>query len=82
MKSKWKFNLESLKDYVIGENNKIYRKPYNENKRYYTWHEVKIQPPKRYRLNGNWWSIKQLKKHVVLELNPVIIISEEPECPF
>lgn len=82
MKSKWKFKIESLKDYVVGEDKKIYRKPYSENNRYYTWREMKIQDPKRYRLNDEWWSVRQLKKKVILDLNLILIIREEPETPW
>lgn len=82
MKSKWKFTIESLKDYVVGEDKKIYRKPYSENKRYYTWREVKIQNPKRYRMNDEWWSVRQLRKKLVLDPNPIVIFAVVPETPW
>ena len=82
MNSKWKFTLESLNDYVIGSDKKIYKKPFTRNKRSYGWHEVKIQSPKRYRLNGEWWSTKQLKQHIILDSNPIVIFEEQPETPW
>lgn len=82
MKSKWKFTVKSLNDYVVGEDKKIYRKPYSENNRYYTWHEMKIQYPKRYRMNDEWWSVRQLKKKVVLDPDPIIISPEIPKTPW
>ena len=43
---------------------------------------MKIQDPKRYRLNDEWWSVRQLKKKVILDPDPVIIFPEMSETPW
>ena len=82
MNSKWVFKNDKLKDYVIGSDKRIYKKPFSSHKRFFGYREVKVQYPERYRLNGEWWSKKQLKQHISLDPNPVEIIREHPETPW
>jgi hypothetical protein len=80
MKSKW--TLAGLDDYRVGEDNKIYRLPFFNGKKYYEVREVKMQKPKRYRLNGTWWSAKQLRSKLKLDKSPIILLQEISDCPF
>jgi|VirMetMinimDraft_7_1064189.scaffolds.fasta_scaffold380913_1 hypothetical protein len=82
MNSKWVFKNDKLKDYVIGSDKKIYKKPFSSHKRFFGYREVKMQYPERYRLNNEWWSKSQLKQHIVLDQNPVVITREDHETPW
>lgn len=76
MKSKWVFTIEKLNSYCIGEDENIYRKPLLKGKRAFSARQISKQKPNRYRLNNEWWSEKQLRKLVKLDLSPFEIKKE------
>jgi len=66
--SKW--IIEGKEGFVFGSDRKLYRLPFNSGPNYYQIREIKLQKPKRYKLNGVWWSQKQLKPKIKLNPNP------------
>jgi hypothetical protein len=80
MVSKWRFI--GLENYVVGEDNKIYKLPFTSNKRYYNFREIKEQYPQRFRLNGSWYTKQLLRKKLQKDLNPIIIHENISDCPF
>jgi len=82
MKSKWRFNIDKLSSYIIGEDKRIYRLPYITNNRSYSIREIKKQSGNRYWLNGEYWSINQLKAHIIEDSNPIEIYPNLSETPF
>ena len=79
MFSKWK--VKGLEGFVFDENGKLYRLPYKRDKRSYEIREVKKQYPNRYKINGEWWSQRQLKPLLYLDENPVELFKEK-NLPF
>ena len=82
MKSKWRFNIDKLSAYVIGEDKRIYRLPFITNNRSYSFREIKKQSGNRYWLNAEYWSINQLKAHIIEDSNPIEIYPNLTETPF
>tara|TARA_R110000822_G_scaffold216485_3_gene351167 strand:+ start:597 stop:839 length:243 start_codon:yes stop_codon:yes gene_type:complete len=80
MKSKWL--IDGFDNYRVGEDNKVYRLPFFNSNKYYEVREIKIQYPKRYRLNNTWWSTKQLRNKLRIDKNPIILLPEISDCPF
>lgn len=79
MFSKWK--IKGIENYVFGEDKKLYKLPYVENKRAYGLREIKKQYPNRYKINGNWLSERQIKSRLYLAPNPIELITEK-DLPF
>lgn len=79
MYSKW--IIEGLPGYVFGTNKKLYRLPFKSGFNYYNLREIKKQKPNRYRLDGQWWSERQLKPKIRLDPNPVKLFDLEVQ-PF
>lgn len=77
--SKWL--IKGFSGFCFGSDKKLYKLPYESNKRYISLREIKKQYPNRYKLNGKWRSEKQLQGLIYLNQNPQIIIKGE-EMPF
>lgn len=77
--SKWL--IKGFEGFCFGSDKKLYKLPYESNKRYMALREIKKQFPNRYKLNGKWRSEKQLESMIYLNDNPQIIIKGE-EMPF
>ena len=80
MVSKWIIDFTS--GYVFGEDKKLYKLPYLTGRQARNYREIKKQYPNRYLINKVWWSEKQLKKHLILDQVPYLIIPEIKDCPF
>lgn len=79
MFSKWK--IKGLEGYVFDKNGVLYRLPYEKDKKAYNLREIKMQYPNRYRINGDWWSRKQIKPLLYLDESPTELTLEK-ELPF
>ena len=79
MKSKYKFNLEELKNFRVGEDNLLYKISYPKKSKSYGVKVMKMQPPKRYRIEGRWWSKIQLDPHMVVDKSPIVLFHVTPE---
>ena len=77
--SKWL--IKGFPGYCFGSDKKLYKLPYESNHRYMGLREIKKQIPNRYKLNGKWWSKRQLKEKIYRNPNPEIIVKGE-EMPF
>jgi len=77
--SKWL--IKGFPGFCFGSDKKLYKLPYESNKRHLSLREIKQQHPNRYKLNGKWRSEKQLQGLIYLNPNPQIIIKGE-EMPF
>ena len=75
MKSKWK--IKGIPGFVFGEDKKLYRLPYTNGNRSYNLREIKKQYGSRYRINNEWYSVKQLRLLVELDEEPVLLRLEE-----
>ena len=83
MISKWVINKKGLENYVIGEDKNIYKKPsVSIDNRNYQFKLVKEQYPNRFRLNGVYWSKKQLKHLTIRDPSPIEIYPDDLDCPF
>jgi len=79
MKSKWR--IKGIDNYVFGEDKKLYRLPYNKDKRGYSIREIKLQNKNRYRINNQWYSHKQLLPKLYLDESPIVLFYTN-EMPF
>jgi len=76
-----KWIIEGIDDHVIAEDGVLYKKPFMRNKKMYDWREIKKQTPNRYRINGRWWSERQLRPKLKLDPNPELIFKSK-NLPF
>lgn len=74
--------IEGFPQYRVGSDKKMYKLPYHSHNGFREVREIKIQPPRRYKLNNTWWSTKQLRAKLVLDKNPIILLPEISDCPF
>ena len=65
-----KYKIEGLDGYVFGEDKNLYRLPFERNGRGYGVREIRKQYPNRYRINGVWWSHRQLRSKIYKDPNP------------
>jgi hypothetical protein len=79
MLSKWK--IKNIHNYVFGEDKKLYKLSFESNNKHYEVREIKKQYPNRYRINGQWWSERQLKPKLILDTNPIELF-KDGELPF
>lgn len=75
MKSKWK--IKGINNYLFGEDKKLYRLPYTKENKSYSLREIKLQDKKRYRINNQWWSQRQLEPKLYLDENPQVLFYTE-----
>ena len=66
--SKW--IIEGLPEFVFGSDGELYRLPFCSFPNFYGVRKLKIQSGKRWKLNGVWWSQRQLKNKIKLNPNP------------
>ncbi len=79
--SKW--IIQGIEGYVFGSDKKLYRLPFHKNKKHYALREIKMQYPNRYRINGEWWSVNQLRSKIKLNPDPINLFTlKNSECPF
>jgi len=79
MVSKWR--IEGIEGYVFGEDCKLYRLPFRSGRNNFGVREIKKQYPNRYRINGEWWSEKQLKDKLYIDESPIELFKTK-NLPF
>lgn len=77
--SKWLINGFSY--YCFGSDKELYRLPFKSGRNYFGLRKLKKQPKNRWKINGKWWSEKQLKSKIYLNPNPEILVSLN-DMPF
>lgn len=78
--SKWL--IQGIDGFCFGSDKELYRLPFKSSRNYFGLRKLKKQPKNRWKINGKWWSEKQLKSKIYLNPDPKIIISSEKDCPF
>lgn len=82
MFTKWVINNESLKDFRFAENKTLWKLPFiDKNGKNRAARLIKQQAKKRWILNGKPWSERQLKKHLILDPNPIELF-KNIDLPF
>jgi hypothetical protein len=66
--SKW--IIEGLPGFVFGSDKELYRLPFQSHPNHYALRLIKLQSGNRYKLNGVWWSQRQLKPKIKRNTNP------------
>lgn len=79
MFSKWK--ISGIEGFVIGEDNNLYKLPFESNGKFYDLKQVKKQHPNRYWINGQWYSQRQLRPKLYIDPNPIELFKTK-EMPF
>jgi hypothetical protein len=77
--SKWL--IKGIEGYCFGSDLEVYRMPFNSGRNNFGLRKLIKQHPNRWRINGVWWSQRQLKSKIYLNPEPEIIIDNE-EKPF
>lgn len=77
--SKW--IMKGFDDYVFGSDKELYRLPFKSGRNHFGLRKLKKQNPNRWKINGKWWSEKQLISKIELNPNPEILIKSD-EKPF
>lgn len=77
--SKWL--IKGIDGYCFGSDKELYRLPFKSGLNHYGLRRLKKQHPNRWKINGAWWSERQLKTNVYKNPNPKVLISDE-DCPF
>jgi hypothetical protein len=72
MFSKWR--IKGLDGYVFCEEGKLYKLPFTQGGRGYELREIKKQDKNRYKINGVWWSQRQIKPNLYLDPEPVKLL--------
>jgi len=81
MLSGWMITFAS--NYVFSRDRKLYKLPFRSGLKWYEAREIKQDKKnKRWRINGVYWSWRQLKKHVIIDQIPYLIFPFENEYPF
>lgn len=69
--------------YVFSRSKKLYKLPFRSGLKWYLAREIKHDVKNnRWRINGEYWSWNQLKKHVIKDQVPYLLDEETPICPF
>ena len=78
--SKW--IIEGLPGFVFGSDKELYRLPFQSWPNHYGLRKIAKQSGNRWKLDGIWWSQRQLKNKLALNLSPEVLIDVKPELPF
>ena len=70
--SKWL--ITGIPGYCFGSDKELYRLPFKSGPNYYGLRKLKMQHPNRWKINGKWWSKRQLQDKLYLNRNPEKII--------
>jgi hypothetical protein len=70
--SKWL--IQGIEGYCFGSDKELYKLPFKSGRNHFGLRKIKKQYPNRWKLNGNWWSEKQLQGKIYLNPNPEKII--------
>ena len=78
--SKW--IIEGLEGFVFGSNKELYRLPFVSHPNNYGLRRITKQKGGRWKLDGVWWSQKQLKPKLKINPQPAILVELGFICPF
>jgi hypothetical protein len=79
--SKWL--ITGIDGFCFGSDGNLYKFPFRSGKNYYGLNRIsEDRKNRRYRINGIWWSKKQLQGKLYLNPKPEVIIKPEKDCPF
>lgn len=73
--------ISGMPGFCFGSDKELYRLPFVSNNNYYGIRKLKKQEKDRWKINGKWWSKRQLYKKIYLNPNPELIVKGE-EMPF
>lgn len=71
--SKWL--IIGFDGYCFGSDKELYRLSFRSGKNHFGIRKLKKQNPNRWKINGKWWSERQLKDKIILNRNPELIVS-------
>ena len=78
--SKWL--IKDFEGFCIGSDKNLYRLPFKSGKNHYGLRQLKEEKiNKRFKINGKWWSKRQLKTKTYLNPSPEILVYLN-DCPF
>jgi hypothetical protein len=80
--SKW--IIDGLPGFVLGSDPELYRLPFATWPNHYGLRRIKKQSGNRWKLDGVWYSQRQLKKTKRIKVNPIpgVLIEAEPDYHF
>ena len=78
--SKW--IIEGIPGYVFGSDKELYRLQFATYPNHYGLRKLKKQTGKRWRINNDWWSERQLKRKLKKNSYPKVLIEPELDCQF
>ena len=73
--------IDGLEGYCFGSDKQLYRLPFRSGLNHYGLRKLKMQHPNRWKINGAWWSKRQLLRKIYPNPNPEVIVKAE-EMPF
>jgi hypothetical protein len=77
--SKW--IIKGFEGYVFGSDKELYRLPFKSGRNYFGLRKLKMQDPYRWKIEGKWWSQRQLFDKIEINKNPEILVKVE-DMPF
>lgn len=78
--SKWL--IYGVEGFCFGSDKELYRLPFKSGRNHFGLRQLKKQPGNRWKINGIWYSERQLKSKIYLNPNPEILIECNSDCPF
>lgn len=70
--------IQGIEGFCIGSDKNLYKFPFQSGKNYYGLKRIsEDQKNNRFRINGKWWSKKQLKNKLYLNPKPEIILEKD-----
>ncbi len=78
--SKWL--IKGIEGFCFGSDKNLYRLPFESGRNHFGIRKLKKQPKDRWKINGVWWSERQLKQKIYINPNPEVIIECLNDCPF
>mgnify|MGYP003678769104 FL=1 len=79
MFSKWK--IRGLEGFVFDKEGSLYKLPFKRELRSYKLRLLKKQDKNRYKINGEWWSVRQIKPKIYLDPQPTELFKTK-DLPF
>lgn len=77
--SKWL--IHGIEGFCFGSDKNLYRLPFKSGRNHFGLRCLKKQPKDRWKINGVWWSERQLQSKIYLNPNPELLI-ENKDYPF
>ena len=77
--SKWL--IQGIEGYCFGSDKELYRLPFKSGRNYFGLRKLKKQPMNRWKIDGKWWSERQLKTKIYLNPDPELLIANK-DYPF